>query len=132
MVSRTKPNSREASVAPPTLVNCLMRLMGRGSTAACSRSLGLWCACLVETDGFQKRPADAVLPRLGGDLMGGQIGDVEGIDDPLAKGGNVGRGDIQAELGHAVGQVVKQPMTVEALHFDDREAIRQLVGDGDL
>ena len=42
------------------------------------------------------------------DLVAGQIGHVEDVDGPLAEGRDMGRGDVEVEVGDRPGQVVEQ------------------------
>src|SRR5688572_31606000 len=122
-VSRTKPSRRDVSVAPPTLAKCLTRLIGRGS-----RGLHfLERAGLVEADRFKEAAPDAVLPCLRHYLVPGEVGHVERVDHPLAEGGDVRGGDVEAELRYRMREIVEEAVPVEALHFDHGETVGQFV-----
>ena len=45
-------------------------------------------------------------------LVAGEVRDIENVDGLLAKCGDVGRSDVQAQVEKRLGQIVKQPDAV--------------------
>ncbi len=60
-------------------------------------------------------------------MVAGQVGDIEHIDRLLAEGGDLRRGDVEIEAEQRFGDVIEQADTVEAVDFDDGEAVRRLI-----
>ena len=56
----------------------------------------------------EQRPLDRRLPGRRRDFGAEQVGDVEHVDHALAEGRDMGRGDVQIELGQRGRQLVEQ------------------------
>src|SRR5665213_4463482 len=114
-ISRTKPRIRLEAVPAPTVAKFLRRDMRAGG---CSRRFplldpgGLRGGSAVE--GCQQTSADGRLSIGVGDLVAEEIGHVENVDCALAKGDDVGRGDVEIEVGDRAGESVEEARPVEA------------------
>ena len=67
-----------------------------------------------------------------GDLVADEIGHVEDVDRPLAEGRDMGRGDVEVEVGDRPREVVEEARPVEAGGLDHGELVRQRIVDADL
>ena len=67
--------------------------------------------------------ADRLQSCLAGDLLPQQIGHIENVDGALAKGSDLGRGNVEVQPEQAVGQLEQQADAVEARDLDDSEPI---------
>src|SRR5680860_302850 len=62
---------------------------------------------------LQQPLADGALAAFARDLLAGEIGHVEHIDGLLAEGRDMGRGDVEIEIGDLARHIVQQTRTVE-------------------
>src|SRR5690242_6138481 len=119
---------RLARVAPPTVANFLTRLtddtgatveglvseltIGWKISFGCGPGLGCpGMAALVE--GFDEHRAYFCLAGRVFDLLAGQVGDVEGVDNLFAEGGDVRGGDVEGEVGKRACDLREQAGPVE-------------------
>jgi len=77
----------------------------------------------------QQALADGVMALRAGDLLVGEVGDVEHVDGLLAERGDVRRGDVEVEVGERIGELEQQARAVEARHLDHGELVGQRVVD---
>ena len=61
------------------------------------------------------------------DLRARQVGDIEHVDGLFAEGGDVGRGDVEVEIGTALRSGVEQADAVKTVDLDHREAVREVL-----
>ena len=128
-ISRAKPSTRLISVPVATVANFRIRLIRRPwlATGACAGLARRWRA--VPSSVAIRPLLDAGKARRVVDLLAGQVGDVEGVDDLFAEGGDVGRGNVERQIGQRTGDLRQQAGSVEALDLDDREAVGERVAD---
>src|SRR5437879_661046 len=96
-------------------------LAWRASPGTASARLG--GLALVFGEKRQQRALDRRLTRWCGDLRAEQIGHVKDVDDALAEGRHMRRGDVEVELGDRRGQLVQQTGTIEPGDLDHRVAV---------
>ena len=60
-----------------------------------------------------------------GDLLAGHVADVEGVDHPIAEGLDLGRHDVEVQVGQRAGDAVQHADRVHRVHLHDGGVARR-------
>ena len=85
----------------------------------------------LAVESSEKPSANRRLASRVGNLVADEVGHVEHVDGALAEGRDVGRGDVEIEVGNGAGEIVEKAGPVEARGLDDGELVRPRIVDED-